>query len=56
MNDSTIKLDGDLDEQGRAMAADKSAAMPGPSTTGYYDEVMAARAAEAPRCPLVLQR
>jgi hypothetical protein len=47
MNDSTTKLDGDLDEQGRAMAAaDEAAAMPGPSTTGYYD-----KAAEASPLP-----
>ena len=47
MNDSTTKLDGDLDEQGRAMAAaDEAAAVPGPSTTGYYD-----KAAEASPLP-----
>jgi hypothetical protein len=67
------ELDGDLDEQGRAMAAAdeaagdevfypadprmlaaeaaEAAAMPGPSTTGYYDEMMAARAAEAGPLP-----
>jgi hypothetical protein len=72
------ELDGDLDEQGRALAAAdeaagdevfypadprtlaaeaaEAAAMPGPSTTGYYDEVTAARAAEAGRCPMVPQR
>jgi hypothetical protein len=60
MNDSTAENDmiergphagelhGDLDEQGRATAA----ALPGPSTTGHYDEMMAAQAAEAGPLPV----
>jgi hypothetical protein len=47
MNDSTTKSSYPADPRMLAAEAAEAAAMPGPSTTGCYDEVMAARAAEA---------